>query len=83
MEFDLEEEVNFDFLDNEEEILDMFSQADSVIFLVDVQSFHFQNEQTEISTSKIVANAYVNFLKGKLLANNSDRSSLIFFNSVI
>ena len=82
MEFNIEDEIDFDFLDNEDEILDEFSKPDSVLFLVDTQAFKFHNENIEQTNLEIVSQAYLNFLKDKLLASQSDKSSLIFYNTV-
>ena len=83
MEFNADDDLNLDFLEGEEDDLtDVFSKPDSVIFLVDAHSFNFKNENIEVSNSQIVANAYMNFLKDKLLSSNSDRSAMIFYNTV-
>jgi hypothetical protein len=83
MEFNADDDLNLDFLEGEEdELTDVFSKPDSVIFLVDAHSFMFKNENIEVSNSQIVANAYMNFLKDKLLSSNSDRSAMIFYNTV-
>ena len=83
MEFNADDDLNLDFLEGEEEDLaDVFSKPDSVVFLVDAQAFAFKNENVEASNAQIVAKAYLTFLKDKLLSSNSDRSALVFYNTV-
>ena len=83
MEFDFQEDqINFDFLEEDLTQLDLQNQYDAVIFLVDAQAIPFINENIEESNLTIVANSFSSFLKNKIISNNFDKAGLVFYNTV-
>lgn len=83
MEFDLQDEnINFDFLDEDLNQLNAETQHDAVIFLVDAQTINFVNENVEEPNLSIIANSYANFLKTKIVSSAYDKAGIIFYNAV-
>lgn len=82
MEFEPDDDIDFGFLDDALDPTDTYAKSDAVIFLVDAQAFHFHHEAVEMSNLQIVANAYTSFLKDKLMSPNTDKSSIVFYNTV-
>jgi hypothetical protein len=58
----------------------MYGLKDSVIFLVDCQAFHFNNENIERSNLELVKDAYLGLMRRKVVFHSSDRTGMVLYN---
>ena len=83
MEFNLsEEELDYDFLGEDLNHIDLHHTNDAVIFLVDAQALKFINSNINEDNLSIAVNSYSSVLKSKIIGGLNDKCGLIFYNTV-
>lgn len=58
----------------------MYGLKDSVIFLVDCQAFHFNNEDIERSNLELIKDAYLSLMRRKVVFHSADRTGMVLYN---
>ena len=58
----------------------IYGMKDAVIFLVDCQALHFNNENIERSNVELVQDAYLGLMRRKVVFHSADKTGMILFN---
>ena len=61
---------------------EIFQVHDAIIFLVDIHSLYYQNQNISEKNIQIFFKIYKNFIKNKIINSSQNKISLIFYNTI-